>query len=289
MTANMCYKGVGNLEFARVLVEMDVEKEFKKFIEIQYRDVCNNIKGSKKVQVVYNWQPPICSHCKVFGHDVKQCKKVVVIENDVQRTANDTNGEKSKNVNCEEPSTSTGQRNGRNSQVSNNTVKGPNSKNFSNNVRAQNGDARKNVNEYKRQEYRKKQLNTENIKKVKEKSNLKTNMWNVKDKGVEELRKTANTYSILDYLPEDSDQEGNKEAVIEDVLELNSGIAKAMGENVVTGMDGMEKRKLWKELSNNCRYVNCIPWCIAGDMNVIWKPNEHSCGVYYMSTDMVEY
>ena len=39
MTANMCYKGVGNLEFASVLVEMNAEREFKKLIEIQYRDV----------------------------------------------------------------------------------------------------------------------------------------------------------------------------------------------------------------------------------------------------------
>nr|GEU30464.1 hypothetical protein [Tanacetum cinerariifolium] len=48
MTTNMCYKGVGNLEYARVLVEMDAEKHFKKEIEIQYRDQNNNIKGSKK-------------------------------------------------------------------------------------------------------------------------------------------------------------------------------------------------------------------------------------------------
>nr|GEV24769.1 hypothetical protein [Tanacetum cinerariifolium] len=47
MTANMCYKGVGNLEYARVLVEMKPDKEIKKEMEIQYRDKNNNIKGRR--------------------------------------------------------------------------------------------------------------------------------------------------------------------------------------------------------------------------------------------------
>ncbi|GKC89275.1 zinc knuckle CX2CX4HX4C containing protein [Tanacetum coccineum] len=35
MTANMCHKGIGNLGYARVLVEMDAAKEIKNEIEIQ--------------------------------------------------------------------------------------------------------------------------------------------------------------------------------------------------------------------------------------------------------------
>ncbi|GKD94408.1 hypothetical protein Tco_1374245, partial [Tanacetum coccineum] len=38
MTANMCHNGMGRLDFARVLVEMDADKEFKQTIEVQYRD-----------------------------------------------------------------------------------------------------------------------------------------------------------------------------------------------------------------------------------------------------------
>ncbi|GJR46910.1 hypothetical protein Tco_1315013 [Tanacetum coccineum] len=48
MTASMCYSGLGRLDFALVLVEMDTEKEFKKEIEVQYRDGENKIKGIKK-------------------------------------------------------------------------------------------------------------------------------------------------------------------------------------------------------------------------------------------------
>ncbi|GKE48119.1 hypothetical protein Tco_1479377, partial [Tanacetum coccineum] len=64
VTANMCYKGVGNLEYARNLVKMDTEKELKKEIEIRYKDNNNNIKWSKKVKVVYDWKPPACTTCK---------------------------------------------------------------------------------------------------------------------------------------------------------------------------------------------------------------------------------
>ncbi|GJW94747.1 hypothetical protein Tco_0174419 [Tanacetum coccineum] len=46
-TAAMCHKGIGNFDFARVLVEMDAKKELKKEIMIQYRDKNNNVKGSK--------------------------------------------------------------------------------------------------------------------------------------------------------------------------------------------------------------------------------------------------
>ncbi|PWA64122.1 hypothetical protein CTI12_AA347260 [Artemisia annua] len=153
MTANMCHKGIGNLEFARVLVEMDAGKKLKKSIEIQYRDVCNNVKGSKKIQVVYDWKPPVCSHCKVFGHEIKQCKKVVVIENDAPKAATNVNGEKGKNVNYDKPCASDGQGNGRNYQ---NTGKNFNPKILSANARFHNGKAKRSVNEFKRQEYRKK-------------------------------------------------------------------------------------------------------------------------------------
>ncbi|GKF94013.1 hypothetical protein Tco_0283713, partial [Tanacetum coccineum] len=75
MIANICYKGVGNFEYARVLVEMDAKKEIKREIKIQYRGQNNSIKGSKKLKVVYDWKPPACTKCKVFGLEDRHCKK----------------------------------------------------------------------------------------------------------------------------------------------------------------------------------------------------------------------
>ncbi|GKF02069.1 zinc knuckle CX2CX4HX4C containing protein, partial [Tanacetum coccineum] len=63
ITANMCHTGNGRFEFARVLIEMDAGKVFKTEIEVQYRDNENMVKGVKKVQVLYDWKPPVCSKC----------------------------------------------------------------------------------------------------------------------------------------------------------------------------------------------------------------------------------
>ena len=53
-TAAMRHSGIGSLDFARVLIEMNAEKEFKYEIEIQYMDKENKVKGTKKIQVAYD-------------------------------------------------------------------------------------------------------------------------------------------------------------------------------------------------------------------------------------------
>ncbi|GKC21273.1 RNA-directed DNA polymerase, eukaryota, reverse transcriptase zinc-binding domain protein [Tanacetum coccineum] len=73
--ATMHHNGMGRLDYARVLVEMDVDKEFKKIIKVQYTDSENKVKGTKRVNVTYDWKPTACTHCKVFDHDFKGCKK----------------------------------------------------------------------------------------------------------------------------------------------------------------------------------------------------------------------
>ncbi|GJZ07587.1 RNA-directed DNA polymerase, eukaryota, reverse transcriptase zinc-binding domain protein [Tanacetum coccineum] len=75
MTVDMCHNGLGRLDFARVLVEMDAYIEFKKTIEVQYRDNSNKVKGTKMVNVTYDWKPAVCTHCKVFGHNFNGCLK----------------------------------------------------------------------------------------------------------------------------------------------------------------------------------------------------------------------
>nr|GEV18552.1 hypothetical protein [Tanacetum cinerariifolium] len=74
-TTNVCHNGMGGLDYARVLVEMDVKKEFKKVIEVQCRDGENKVKGTNIVNVFHDWKPSPCTHFKVFGHDFKGCTK----------------------------------------------------------------------------------------------------------------------------------------------------------------------------------------------------------------------
>ncbi|GKB10355.1 RNA-directed DNA polymerase, eukaryota, reverse transcriptase zinc-binding domain protein [Tanacetum coccineum] len=77
MTSYVCKNRLGRTEFVRVLVEIEAVKGFKNEVEIQYRDKDQGIKGTKKVKVEYDWKAPLCSHCKVFGHNFDQCTKRV--------------------------------------------------------------------------------------------------------------------------------------------------------------------------------------------------------------------
>ncbi|GJS90869.1 ATPase, F1/V1/A1 complex, alpha/beta subunit [Tanacetum coccineum] len=71
ITTKMCMTWEGRIGFARVLVEISVEKEIKNKIEIIYqgKNVTESMK--KVVDVEYAWQPSVCTRCKVNGLDVR--------------------------------------------------------------------------------------------------------------------------------------------------------------------------------------------------------------------------
>ncbi|GJR27109.1 RNA-directed DNA polymerase, eukaryota, reverse transcriptase zinc-binding domain protein [Tanacetum coccineum] len=69
-TTRMCRGGIGNFGYARVLVEIQADKEQ---IEIYYKNKHQRTKCSKFVKVEYSWKPPKCNECKVFGHTEKTC------------------------------------------------------------------------------------------------------------------------------------------------------------------------------------------------------------------------
>ncbi|PWA44780.1 DUF4283 domain-containing protein [Artemisia annua] len=62
-------QGYGRASFARVLIEIDAAKGLVDNVEICY----NQLGRSMGLKVEYPWKPPVCSHCKVFGHEFKYC------------------------------------------------------------------------------------------------------------------------------------------------------------------------------------------------------------------------
>ncbi|GKD47448.1 hypothetical protein Tco_1272093 [Tanacetum coccineum] len=60
--------------YARVLVEVCAYKEFKEFVEVQYKDDKSVIVRTKKIKVEYSWKHAKCNHCNVFGHNFTMCK-----------------------------------------------------------------------------------------------------------------------------------------------------------------------------------------------------------------------
>ncbi|GJY68242.1 RNA-directed DNA polymerase, eukaryota, reverse transcriptase zinc-binding domain protein [Tanacetum coccineum] len=194
MTASMCHRGIGNLSYVRVLVEMDATKELKNEIDIQYVDKNKNVKGSKKVQVVYDWKPPSCSCYKVFGHDIRKCKNGGVVNN---------NNEGLQNVGTSAAeNTGNEQQDNSSKFVTQGRKKISKPENFNN----QNLQQQKQVNGSWRMENKKHNGYKDN-RKNNAGNNVENNKWKVMEKVVENLRNIANKFSVLNTLPDDNDQE----------------------------------------------------------------------------------
>ncbi|PWA99896.1 zinc knuckle CX2CX4HX4C [Artemisia annua] len=79
----------GRASFARVLIEVDADKELVDNVEVCYA----SLGRSMQLKVEYAWKPPQCLLCKVLGHDQKTCnKREVSVEERVEMTkvANDS-------------------------------------------------------------------------------------------------------------------------------------------------------------------------------------------------------
>ena len=71
ITTSMCEKAYGRASFARVLIEVDAASDLVESVEVCYE----SLGKSMDLKVEYAWRPPHCSHCEVFGHEIKDCKK----------------------------------------------------------------------------------------------------------------------------------------------------------------------------------------------------------------------
>ncbi|GKF19743.1 RNA-directed DNA polymerase, eukaryota, reverse transcriptase zinc-binding domain protein, partial [Tanacetum coccineum] len=74
MTRERCIKKAGKMDFARVLVEVSAEDELPNVLEIEYPPLGNRPARVGKLEVKYQWKPPLCTHCKTFGHSTLSCK-----------------------------------------------------------------------------------------------------------------------------------------------------------------------------------------------------------------------
>ncbi|PWA40462.1 hypothetical protein CTI12_AA562450 [Artemisia annua] len=192
MTASMCYRGIGNLDYARVLVEFDAEKDLKYEIEVQYRDKENRIKGSKKVKVLYDWKPCRCTECKVFGHEFSQCKL-----NANKGTGNDQMVEKVPVANNGDKYAGSKDKEG--------VFTGRSEQNKWNGQR-QNGTNKRFNNSYKQDAGRK--FSNEESKYVGNTGQAGVRkVWNLKEKEAEGMKKSVNKYAVLHSLLDDDDQE----------------------------------------------------------------------------------
>ncbi|GJZ35720.1 hypothetical protein Tco_0581537 [Tanacetum coccineum] len=57
-----------------VLVEVSAEDELPNVLEIEYPPLGSRPARVGKLEVKYQWKPPLCTHCKTFGHTTLSCK-----------------------------------------------------------------------------------------------------------------------------------------------------------------------------------------------------------------------
>ncbi|PWA76246.1 hypothetical protein CTI12_AA234500 [Artemisia annua] len=83
----------GRASFARVLIEVDATSDLVEEIEVCYEKMGK----AMMLKVEYTWRPPLCTHCKVFGHEYKKCSNRVITMEERNEKAKDVNQSRGRN------------------------------------------------------------------------------------------------------------------------------------------------------------------------------------------------
>ncbi|GJS89807.1 retrotransposon protein, putative, ty1-copia subclass [Tanacetum coccineum] len=74
-TSDMYMKSWGRSSYARVMIELRANVELKDNIVVAMPKITREGHYTYNVHVEYEWKPPKCSSCKVFGHIHEECSK----------------------------------------------------------------------------------------------------------------------------------------------------------------------------------------------------------------------
>ncbi|GKF15871.1 trichome birefringence-like protein 3 [Tanacetum coccineum] len=79
-TSSMCGDTCGRMRYARALIEVSADKELKQ--EVVMGVPLEDGTGHKieRMKVEYEWKPPVCIDCHIFGHSNSQCPKRAPVE-----------------------------------------------------------------------------------------------------------------------------------------------------------------------------------------------------------------
>ncbi|GKB04620.1 zinc knuckle CX2CX4HX4C containing protein, partial [Tanacetum coccineum] len=70
-TTSICERPYGKASFASVLVDVDAAKGLVNVVEVWYKSLGKSV----MLNVEYAWVPPLCEHCRIFGHFTSACGK----------------------------------------------------------------------------------------------------------------------------------------------------------------------------------------------------------------------
>ncbi|GJT55366.1 RNA-directed DNA polymerase, eukaryota, reverse transcriptase zinc-binding domain protein [Tanacetum coccineum] len=97
MTASMCKHVTGRIGYTKVLVEVRAKKGLPENIDVVYQNALKEKIRHKTFQVKYDWTPPLCTECRVFGHSQDKCKKDAKEHNDSNAGNEGCSNEQGKN------------------------------------------------------------------------------------------------------------------------------------------------------------------------------------------------
>ncbi|KAJ0506109.1 putative transcription factor interactor and regulator CCHC(Zn) family [Helianthus annuus] len=72
-TVDMCNEAWGRSNYARALIEISADQDLKGTVTMAIPELDENKYVTETIRVEYEWEPPRCAHCCVFGHDSEEC------------------------------------------------------------------------------------------------------------------------------------------------------------------------------------------------------------------------
>ncbi|GKG16820.1 zinc knuckle CX2CX4HX4C containing protein, partial [Tanacetum coccineum] len=88
-TSSMCTDSWGRSSFARCLIKVRADATLKDSVTMGIPLPDGEGITKETIQVEYEWKPPCCDQCKIFGHVYDQCLKNVTVVPNVDKMNND--------------------------------------------------------------------------------------------------------------------------------------------------------------------------------------------------------
>lgn len=74
----MCVDSWGRPSYARAMIEVSSDKGLKEKLVVATPRIEGDCRTLHEVCIEYEWKPPHCSKCKIFGHNDGSCSKQLV-------------------------------------------------------------------------------------------------------------------------------------------------------------------------------------------------------------------
>ncbi|GJW81795.1 RNA-directed DNA polymerase, eukaryota, reverse transcriptase zinc-binding domain protein [Tanacetum coccineum] len=268
-TTKMCNKGVGRIGYARVLVEVTIKNILKNKVEICFKNAKQETCLTKFVNVLYDWVPPSCELCKIFGHTHEKCLVRHRSEEEKQRISKGKNNQETRRENNGvNQKSNVDAREQRNVGLGKQTTSNGNDK--SGNVNVEYRPINKGLNDGDKNIEGNNEKNKGHTKNGNEKRNNRNShfsgRWNVNKDLVDSVRRSANKYAIFASVDEAemgenqmnvdmSEIEKNADDEFEDVLDEVAELARNMSKDDLFAWNVRETHIKSHKMGKICDFV----------------------------------